>query len=74
MLLDDETDYSPDDLERAVEPVDPENPWRDGGGEVDESGSAGESDAGSETDADSPGDTDDDTGPDRSGSLSDFSE
>jgi len=27
LLLDDETDYSPADLDRALEPVDPEDPW-----------------------------------------------
>jgi len=63
MLLDDETDYSAEDLDRAVEPVDPENPWEDGGGE------AGEGRSGS----DSVGDSDDPES-DRRGSLSDFSE
>jgi hypothetical protein len=64
MLLDDETDYSPEDLERAVEPVDAEAPWDDGGEGGDEGGPTTEADA----------DSDDDAGSDRRGSLSDFSE
>ncbi|KKF39129.1 hypothetical protein FK85_31015 [Halorubrum saccharovorum] len=67
MLLDDGTDYSPEDLDRAVEPVDSENPWGDSD-EGDESDLDDQSDA----DGDPGGDTDDPES-DRPGSLSDFS-
>jgi len=77
LLLDDETDYSPADLDRALEPVDPEDPW---GEPATESGRdyrptrrlvrTPDTET-TEGDADSPHDDDDS---DRSGSLSDFSE
>jgi hypothetical protein len=83
MLLDDETDYSAEELDRAVEPIDPENPWGDGGGEGAEGRSDDESDIGDEGDDagggenDPGGDSDgdgDDLESNRRGSLSDFSE
>jgi len=84
MLLDDETDYSADDLDRAVEPVDPENPWGDGA--PDDEGSDDESDPLSEHESDPLSERDtaggngsddgdaDVPGSERHGSLSDFSE
>jgi hypothetical protein len=60
MLLDEDRDYDPDELDRAVEPVDPDDPW----GEHDDSD-------GRDDGSDEPDDRDDDAG-DR-GSLSDFS-
>jgi hypothetical protein len=39
MLLDEERDYAEVELDRAVEPVDPENPWREPEAITDENGS-----------------------------------
>ncbi|WP_123624655.1 hypothetical protein [Halorubrum sp. CSM-61] len=69
MLLDDETDYSPEELDRAVEPVDPENPWADGGDEGNERDTVGDGGASGEGDSDG-----DDSDSEPRGSLSDFSE
>jgi len=68
MLLDDERDYSAAELDRAVEPVDPDDPWREpetigGGGGDDGSPRKGRGDE----DEDRVGSDDAD------GSLSDFS-
>ncbi|PAU82587.1 hypothetical protein CK500_13385 [Halorubrum salipaludis] len=77
MLLDDETDYSAEELDRAVEPVDPENPWDDGGpdgdgGSDDERDASGDGDD-SEQESDSDAERDGSES-ERHGSLSDFSE
>jgi len=76
LLLDDETDYSPADLDRALEPVDPEDPWGEPATEsgrdyTDETTGADTDTETTEGDGHSPHDDDDS---DRSGSLSDFSE
>ncbi|ACM57322.1 hypothetical protein [Halorubrum lacusprofundi] len=77
LLLDDETDYSPADLDRALEPVDPEDPWGEPATEsgrdyTDETTGADTDTETTEGDADTAPHDDDDS--DRSGSLSDFSE
>jgi hypothetical protein len=78
MLLDDERDYDAAELDRAVEPVDPDDPWREpetmgGDGDADTERDAADTDT--ERDADetntADGDRRDGDGP--SGSLSDFS-
>ena len=64
MLLDESVEYDADELDRAVEPVDPDDPWEESngrdGGDVDEGGDGSGSD-------ENP--RDDDTG-----SLTDFAE
>ena len=74
MLLDDEHDYSEDELARAVEPVDPDDPWAD----PHSSDADSADDDASDTDSsDDEGVVSDETGStgsnDPSGSLSDFS-
>ena len=68
MLLDPDRDYAADELDRAVEPVDPADPWArddDGRSRDDTEGSEGNGDDRTATD-----DTERERG---SGSLSDFS-
>jgi len=70
MLLDEDVEYDADELDRAVEPVDPENPWRDPAtaeGDEEEDGDAETDDAES---SDGESDRDDDP----TGSLADFGE
>src|SRR6056297_3144122 len=62
MLLDEERDYAEVELDRAVEPVDPENPWREPEAITDENGSES-----------ARGDTDEHETDESTGSLSDFS-
>jgi len=71
MLLDEDRDYTAEELDRAVEPVDPDDPWGDGDA-TGPDGNRPDSD-GTETDleADAPEET---AANDRHGSLSDFSE
>jgi len=71
MLLDEDRDYTAEELDRAVEPVDPDDPWDDREG-TGNNGNRTDSD-GTETDseADAAGETAADDG---HGSLSDFSE
>ncbi|MBP1921226.1 hypothetical protein J2751_000209 [Halorubrum alkaliphilum] len=70
MELDDEVAYTPAELDRAVEPVDPDDPWT----EPDDVGGNDECVTGSDGDIDAIGDDADGTeDADRSGSLSDFS-
>ncbi|ELZ41621.1 hypothetical protein [Halorubrum tebenquichense] len=69
MLLDEDVEYDADELDRGVEPVDPENPWRDPAtAEEDEEGGG---DDGEGDDSESgDGESDDDP----TGSLTDFGE
>ena len=64
MLLDEDVEYDADELDRAVEPVDPDDPWEESsgrdGGDVDEGGDGSGSD-------ENPGD-------DGTGSLTDVAE
>ncbi|MDZ5809779.1 hypothetical protein U4E84_00215 [Halorubrum sp. AD140] len=73
MLLDDEREYSAAELDRAVEPVDPDDPWHEpetiGGG--DEKGGDAKADDGRRDGRDTDGEGRD--ADDADGSLSDFS-
>ena len=70
MLLDGEIEYDADELDRAVEPVDPDDPWGESNLEAERSNG---SDATGSSASDDDEDTDDDHGDD-DGSLSDFAE
>ncbi|WP_096395943.1 hypothetical protein [Halorubrum trapanicum] len=64
MILDEDVEYDAAELDRAVEPVDPDDPW-------------GEANGREEGDVDGGGDSsesDDDSGDDGAGSLTDFTE
>ena len=63
MILDEGTEYDVDELDRAVEPVDPDDPW----GDSAEDGAEPSDDADPDGGADSGGD-------DATGSLTDFAE
>ena len=65
MLLDEEIEYDEAELDRAVEPVDADDPWGDSDANTDNSSGSG---SGSADDAA------DDTGDDETGSLTDFTE
>jgi len=75
MLLDDKRDYDAAELDRAVEPVDPDDPWREPETIGDEGDASDADDADAERDAGKAdtedGDRGEGDGP--SGSLSDFS-
>ena len=71
MLLDDDRDYTAEELDRAVEPVDPDDPW----GDDDATGADGNRPDGDGTETDLETDAPEETAADdRHGSLSDFSE
>ena len=76
MILDDERDYDAAELDRAVEPVDPDDPWHEPeqiGDEADKN-DAGGSDRNDADEADRDADGSDENDADDSrGSLSDFS-
>ena len=65
MLLDEEIEYDEAEFDRAVEPVDADDPWGDSDANTDNSSGSG---SGSADDAA------DDTGDDETGSLTDFTE
>ncbi|ELZ54050.1 MULTISPECIES: hypothetical protein [Halorubrum] len=72
MLLDEDVEYDAEELDRAVEPVDPENPWRDpAAAACDEEGSGDDGESGDSESGDSESDENDDT---PTGSLTDFGE
>jgi hypothetical protein len=73
MLLDDERDYSAAELDRALEPVDPDDPWSDPGADADDAGNAREDEADRDDGADGADGNDGDDTDDSRGSLSDFS-
>ncbi|TKX59595.1 hypothetical protein EXE44_03935 [Halorubrum sp. SS7] len=66
MILDEDTEYDADELDRAVEPVDPDDPWGVPGGESEGADDSREGDR----DDGREGDDGDDDAPD--GSLGDF--
>jgi hypothetical protein len=67
MILDEETEYDADELDRAVEPADPGDPWGDSAEDGAKSSDDGDSDTGADSD-------EDDRGDDGPGSLTDFAE
>ena len=79
MLLDEDVEYDEAELDRAVEPVDPDDPWGDAGADADEPrrperGSAsGDDPAGVGSEGDDS-DESDDSESGGSGSLTDFTE
>ncbi|WP_434521862.1 hypothetical protein [Halorubrum sp. AS12] len=75
MLLDEDVEYDADELDRAVEPVDPDDPWTDLGSDTDGSSASDATGSGASDgdDDDDDGDTSDNRGDD-DGSLSDFAE
>ncbi|QAU11683.1 hypothetical protein EKH57_02280 [Halorubrum sp. BOL3-1] len=76
MLLDEDVEYDAAELDRAVEPVDPESPWRDpAAGEGEAQSETDSGGAGANTDETDEGEAGDGGGTDdRSGSLTDFGE
>jgi len=69
MALDDDVAYTPAEFDRALEPVDPDDPWT----EPDEIGGEDDDDSAG-SDGDTAGSEESDAAAGRGGSLSDFSE
>ena len=73
MLLDEDTEYDADELDRAVEPVDPDDPWGESEGESDDESDRSEGDGSDERADEVEDDGNDETdGDDAGGSLDDF--
>jgi hypothetical protein len=74
MILDEDVEYDAAELDRAVEPVDPDDPWTDSGSD-DDSDTDSDDDPDDDPDDDDPDeDPHDDRDDEGAGSLSDFAE
>jgi hypothetical protein len=69
MILDEEVEYDADELDRAVDPVAPDDPWGDSAEDEAKPSDDGDADSGADSDED-----EDDRGGDGPGSLTDFAE
>ncbi|GAA0539982.1 hypothetical protein ABNG02_15495 [Halorubrum ejinorense] len=73
MLLDGDAEYDESELDRAVEPVDPDDPWGDSDADESETDDSGDDEPGDDESGDDESE-DDESGDSGSGSLTDFAE